>query len=206
MESIPDKTIERLIYYKRMLKNLKNQNIEFCFSHQLAGLANNSAAQVRRDLMLIGYSGGSSGRGYNVGTLIECIHSQLLSGRTHKAVLVGIGNLGRAILSFFSYRQPNIEIPLAFDTDESKTDRVISGCRCFHIREMQEKIREHGVTLGIITVPAAQAQEMANELVDANVKGILNFAPLSLRTPDDVFVEELDMIMSLEKLAYLTGK
>ena len=205
MKAIPAKTIERLIYYNRVLKNLKNQNTEFCFSHQLAGLANNSAAQVRRDIMLIGYNGGSSGKGYNVDSLIAKISALLLSGKTHKAAVVGIGNLGRAILSFFSYRQPNIEIPIAFDSDETKTGRVISGCRCFHINDLYKEITEQEITLGIVTVPALNAQEIVNELVDAGIKGILNFTPAVLRTPDDVFVEDQDMIMSLEKLAYLTA-
>lgn len=206
MNSIPIQTIKRLICYNRVLKNLKTQNTEFCFSHQLANLVNNSPAQVRRDLMLIGCSAGSSGKGYYVTLLIEQISKKLLSGKTHKAALVGIGNLGRAILSFFSYRQPNIEIPLAFDVDESKIERVISGCRCYHISEINKEIREQKITLAIITVPALQAQNIANELVDAGIKGILNFAPIFIRTPDDVFVEELDMIMSLEKLAYLTAE
>lgn len=203
MNSLPLKTIERLIVYKRLLTNLENQGKNSCFSHELAQLANSSAVQVRRDLMLAGFSGGSSGRGYSITHLRDTINGILQHGHPQQAVLVGIGNLGRAILSFFSYRQPGIEISCAFDNSPEKTNRVISGCRCYPAEELYHRVSNRKIALGIITVPAVHAQQIANDLVDAGVRGILNFAPVALKVPTDVFVEELDIMMALEKLAYL---
>ena len=208
---IPARTIERMVLYKRLLIDLKSKGIHTLFSHQLAALAHNTSTQVRRDLMEIGHSG-SPRKGYDITELISNIsHSWLckrrvsgiLDGSKERIIaLVGVGNLGRAILSYFTYSHPGLTIAAAFDTDENKVDRVISGCRCFHMSQFESKIAEMNINLGIITVPATQAQFVADRMIAANIKGILNFAPVPLKVPEGVFVDRIDIASSLEKLAY----
>jgi redox-sensing transcriptional repressor len=170
----------------------------------LAELANNTSAQVRRDLMITGYTG-TPRKGYDVKELINRINSILDDISEQKIALIGIGNLGRAILSYFSYQQPTLSIVAAFDSDESKTNRVIGGCRCYHIREFDEKIKELKITLGIITVPAQHAQDVADMMTQAGIKGILNFAPVPLRVPEEVFTDRIDITTALEKIAYFAS-
>ena len=200
-----NKSVERLIIYKRLLKKLISDQTFNVYSHQLAEMAGNSAAQVRRDLMQIGYEG-SPRKGYEVEALLEKIQQALRHDVKQKIALVGIGNLGRAILAYFSYQQPNLEIVAAFDVDENKTERVISGCRCHHLSRLSEIVKAENITLGIITVPAEQAQQIATDFVQVGVKGILNFAPVPVNVPDEIFIDELDITTKLEKLAFLTNR
>jgi redox-sensing transcriptional repressor len=201
-KDIPVKTVERLVLYKRLLKDLQTKGENSLYSHQLAKMANNTPAQVRRDLMMIGYSGGTPRKGYQIEELIERITSVLEETEEKKIILVGIGNLGRAILSYFSFQHPGLSIVAAFDNDENKTNRVIAGCRCFHLRELEEKVKEFGATIGVITVPAQHAQAAADVMVEAGIKGILNFAPVPLKLPENVFNDRIDISMALEKIAY----
>lgn len=204
-KGIPARTIERMVLYKRLLADLQSKGQRTLFSHQLAALAHNTSAQVRRDLMTIGH-GGSPRKGYDVAELIRKI-SEILDGSNDRIIaLVGVGNLGRAILSYFTYRHPGLTIVAAFDSDDAKVNRVISGCRCYHISRFEEKVKELGINLGIITVPASHAQETADRMVAAGVKGILNFAPVPLKLPDDVFADRIDIASSLEKLAYFADR
>jgi redox-sensing transcriptional repressor len=203
--TVPIKTIERLILYKRLLQDHLSKGEKFLYSYQLAELAHNTSAQVRRDLMAIGFTG-KAGKGYSAEELISRISFVLEEGQDVKTVLVGIGNLGRAILSYFIYKHPGLEIVAAFDADPTKTDRVIAGCRCYHIRDFDAKVKELGAALGIITVPANNAQEAADLMAAAGIKGIINFAPVPLKLPDDVFSERIDITMALEKIAYFASR
>jgi redox-sensing transcriptional repressor len=164
-------------------------------------MAGATAAQVRRDLMAVGYMG-TSIRGYAVEELTKSIGSFLDDPQGQTAALVGIGNLGRAILSYFTGRRPNLSIVAAFDVDPNKISRVIHGCRCYPLEELELVAREHDIRLGVLTVPAAAAQTVAESMVRAGIRGILNFAPAPLKAPAGVYVEDIDMTMSLEKVAY----
>ena len=201
---IPARTIERMVLYKRILGDLQGKGVSMLFSHQLADLARNTSTQVRRDLMEIGYSG-SPRKGYNVAELISAI-SQILDGSRERIIaLVGVGNLGRAILSYFTYNHPGLTIAAAFDTDERRVNRVVSGCRCYHFDRFEELVREKQINMGIITVPALAAQSVADRMTAAGIRGILNFAPVPLAVPEGVFVDRIDIASALEKLAYFTG-
>ena len=105
-------------------------------------------------------------------------------------------------MTYFAGRRPHLAIVAAFDKDPYKTDRVIHGCRCYGFANLLTVVREKGVRIGIITVPADEAQLVADELCRAGVRGIVNFAPVPLRVPPGVYVEDIDMTMSLEKVAY----
>ncbi len=202
---IPDKTIGRLSLYRRLINRLLSEGVKNIYSHQLATMAGVTAAQVRRDIMSIGYSGNPN-RGYDASELVGSIGSSLDDPEGQKAALIGVGNLGRALLTYFAGRRPRLSIVAAFDNDPKKYDRVIQGCRCYSFDRLAEVIEGLGVTIGTITVPAAEAQRVADMLVRSGVKGIVNFAPVRIQVPSNVYVEDIDMIMSLEKVAYFARK
>ncbi len=196
-----DKTIARLSLYRRLLGELKLGGTQNTFSHQLAKLAGVSAAQVRRDLMTVGYHG-SPTRGYDVDGLGEAIGASLDAEQGQSAALIGVGNLGRAILAYFAGRRPRLSIAAGFDTDPEKVNRVVLGTRCYPMSELNEQIAREKITVAILTVPASEAQTAAEAVVRAGVKGILNFAPTPLHLPPGVYVEQVDITTSLEKVAY----
>ena len=200
---VSHKSVQRLSIYRRILNNLRRQGVARVYSHELARSAGVSAAQVRRDLMAVTRrSKGTPAMGYGAAILARNI-GRLLDGQTFEpVVLVGVGNLGRAILAYFAGRRPNIGIMATFDKDPDCTDRVISGCRCYSEAEMPRFVEERQVRLAILAVPAGAAQEVTDRLVSAGVRGILNFAPTPLRVSADVYVEDVDMTTLLEKVAF----
>jgi redox-sensing transcriptional repressor len=198
---LSEKTVGRLSLYRRLLAKLQTKSVENVFSHELSAIAHGTPAQVRRDLMLISFTG-SPAKGYNVQALIDCIDRVLDAPEGQMIALIGIGNLGRAILSYFHSRRPKLTIVAAFDNDPAKVNSLVHGCRAYPLQNMAETIRNLGIHLAVVTVPAESAQAVANTLVSAGVKGILNFAPVPLNVPSDVYVEDIDVTMLLEKTAY----
>ena len=199
---ISEKTIERLSQYRRLMTDAARDGDMHIYSHQLAEKVGGTAAQVRRDLMEAGVTGHSK-RGYEIAALVERIGRTLDNPAGERVVLIGLGNLGRAILPFFAAYHPNLRIVASFDTDPMKTGRVIHGCRCHPLDELETVIRNEGARVAIVTVPAAEAQGVAERLAAAGVLGIMNFAPVSLKVPQGVFVESIDIATALEKVAYL---
>jgi redox-sensing transcriptional repressor len=118
--------------------------------------------------------------------------------------LVGVGNLGRALLSYFVNRTPQFSIVAAFDCEPDKVNRVIHGCRCYAADDMKPVIAEHGITEAILAVPAQEAQRIADRLCEAGIQGIVNFAPVRLWVPDGVYVENVDVTMTLERVAFFS--
>jgi redox-sensing transcriptional repressor len=197
-----ERTIGRLSLYRRALLRLQvEERRPFVYSHELAGLTAVSAAQVRRDLMSIGYSG-SPNRGYDIGELVRSIAEQLDDPSGQGMAVVGVGNLGRAIINYVSRQRPRLAVGAAFDKDPDKAGRVIQGCRVYSLERMPDVVREQRIQVGLISVPAGAAQDAADRLVAAGVSGILNFAPASVHVPAHVFSEDLDLITTLEKVAY----
>ena len=204
-KSIPENTLERLFLYRRILDNYESEGKTSIYSHEMATLAGNNPSQIRRDLMSCGCSGATRA-GYNVKALQQDLRSQLGYSDAKQTILVGIGNLGRAILSYFNFRQPRVHVVAAFDIMPDRVGRVISGTRCHDTKEMENIIKENQVTLGVITVPRTEAQAMADRLVAAGVTGILNFAPVTLKLPEHVYVENMDITMKIEKIAFYSGE
>ena len=190
-----------MILYRRALAGKAALRVETVFSHELAAMAHVTAVQVRRDLMDAGFSGSPS-KGYNVERLIDHIGLILDAPNGMSAAVVGVGNMGRALLAYFSGRNSKINIVAAFDNDPAKIDRVIAGCRCYDSVELRARVKELGIAVGIITVPADRAQPTADALSDAGVTGILNFAPVPLRVRPEVHVEQVDIMRALEKVAH----
>ena len=198
---IPNKEIGRLSLYRRLLKNLSKNGMRTVFSHQLASMAGVSAAQLRRDIMNIGYSG-QPNRGYVVADIIASIDQFLDPPQAQHVALVGVGNLGKAILGYFIGRHAKLSIVAAFDRDPQRFGRVIQGCRCYSIADLDEVLAREHISVGIITVPESEAQNVADQLIAAGVRGILNFAPVPIIAPPGVYVEDIDMTMTLERAAY----
>jgi redox-sensing transcriptional repressor len=201
MGRLNSKTVERLITYRRLLASRAEGQPQHVFSHELAGLARVSAAQVRRDMMEAGFSGSPS-RGYDVDELLGRIDRILDAPEGMKAVLVGVGNIGSALLSFLAGRGGKISVVAAFDNDPAKIDRVISGCRVYDIQSLPERVPTLGAQVGIIAVPESQARDTADVLVESGVTGILNFAPVPLPVRTGVYIEQVDIMRAIEKVAH----
>lgn len=201
VQSPSEKTVERLSLYRYLLYGILAEGERNIFSHELAGMAAVSSAQVRQDMMVLGYSG-SPNQGYEVGKLIASITEFLDDGHGRNIALVGIGNLGRAILSNFSGQRSRLQIVAAFDVNWQIVNRLIHGCWCFPMEKLGVVMKEQEITLGIVTVPPLAAQVVADQLCAGGVRGILNFAPVRLRVPEDVYVSNLNITVALEKVAY----
>lgn len=201
MTSISPKTIERLILYRRILLGINPDDKSHIFSHELARMTGFTAAQIRRDIMAVGYSG-SPVHGYNTQALIDGISEFIDAPEVQNVALIGVGHLGRAVLNYFKGRRPKLAIIASFDNDDTKINRVIQGCRVLHINSLEKYIKEMNIQVVILTIPAESAQEIADRVISAGVKGILNYAPVKLQTPPDVYVESRDMIMAVEMAAY----
>ncbi len=204
-KDVPHRTLERLTLYRRLLNVLHEEGARYVYSHQLAEMAGRTAAQVRRDLMAVGYAGNPA-RGYEVEGLIKSMRRFLDKPGGQNAALVGAGNLGKALLAYFKGRRPNLRIVVVFDIDPNKVNRLIGGCRCYSPDRMAQVMKARDVRVAMLAVPAPAAQEVADQLVAAGVRGILNFAPARLRVPERVYVEDLDMTMALEKVAYFSRR
>jgi redox-sensing transcriptional repressor len=201
MEVLPARNIERFCRYRKYLLDLQESGAKFVHSHELAKAIGASSAQVRRDMMMLSLSG-TPQKGYSVVRLLDEIACLLDKEGGQKAALVGVGHLGNAILTYFASRRPNLWISAAFDIDPSLTGKEIADCVCFDISSMEEVIEAQGIGVGIICTPEKVAQEMTDKLVRAGVKGIVNFTPCRLDVPSDVFLENVDITVAIEKTAY----
>lgn len=191
----------RLSKYRQLLQAIHAGGETCIYSHQIAAHCNATAAQVRRDLMGVGYVG-TPQRGYAVKELLDSLSALLDAPQGHKIALVGIGHLGRALLDFLQEHHPRLVLVAAFDIDPGKTNRVMHGVHCHPLDTIREVVRREGAEIGVICVPATAAQDVADRLVDGGIRGVLNFAPVVLRLPRHVYVEHLDITMFLEKVAF----
>jgi redox-sensing transcriptional repressor len=201
MKPIPDKTIERLSMYRRNLTTVVDSGTEYMFSHQLAALMHTTPVQVRRDIMLIGYSG-TMRKGYHIGNLVALIGNIIDSRDGKNVAVVGIGNLGKAIISHFNGKRNKLRIIAAFDNDPDKYGQLFAGIRTYPMSQINEVIKQQKISIGIIAVPEDKAEDVAEKLVNAGVSGLLNYSSRPLSVPMHVYLEEYDMVTSIEKVAY----
>jgi redox-sensing transcriptional repressor len=202
---LPEKTIERLSEYRRTLLNLQSTGKTHIYSHELAKIHHITAVQVRRDMMLMGYSSLSK-KGYDVNELINIISEIIDTPEGLNVAVIGMGNLGRAITAYFNGKRPKLNIVASFDTDPNKVNRVISGVNCYHMNDLEDVVKREKISIGIITVPTEEAVYVSERLVIAGIKGILNFTSAILKVPPQIHLESYDMITSLEKVAYFVKK
>ncbi len=201
---VPSRCVERLSIYRRALLQDRHLPGSSVFSHELAFACRLTAAQVRRDLMLIGYSG-SPTTGYEVKRLLSSIGALLDPPHVREVAIVGMGHLGRSIAAYLVNRSPKIRLTAAFDVNPEKIGVTFSGVPCYGVERLTEVVMDKGIAIGILTVPAQHAQAAAELLVRAGVTGILNFAPVCLHLPERVHVESIDMTVALEKVAFFAS-
>lgn len=202
---LPEKTIERLSQYRRTLLNCSANGKEHIFSHELAALLNITAVQVRRDIMFLGYSS-LQRKGYDIQDLIHTIGNLLDHHEIMHVAVIGLGHLGTAITTYFKGKRDKLEIVAAFDIHPDKIGKVIAGVTCYPLAILNQIVQQQNITIGMITVPPEHAAEVADRLVTAGIKGILNFTTVPLNVTSDVYLEEYDMITALEKVAYFVKK
>ncbi len=198
---IPKKAIYRLSVYLRCLSRLRSNSIRTVSSEALATAAGVKPTQLRKDLTYFGQFG-TRGLGYDVDQLSKMIADTLGTTSLQPVILVGVGNLGRALLSYRGFDQEGFEVLAAFDVEAMAKNKLPAPKPILPMEEMAAFIREHNVRMAILTVPAPAAQEVANVLVENGIVGILNFAPMVLSVPEEVQVNYVNLAIELENLSY----
>lgn len=198
---IPRPTIKRLATYVQVLENFASENITMISSNPLADASGVNGSQVRKDLAYFGEFG-VRGVGYNVKALIMAITEALGVNREWRMAMVGVGNLGRAILNHTEFQARGFNIVGIFDCDPFKIGETMHGLEVLCTDELPRAAVDLDIEMGIITTPPERAQRAAQHLVDAGINSILNFAPARVRVPDNVHVEYVDFFHHLYLLAF----
>ena len=198
---LPARTVERLSKYRRMLSKYHSIDGAHIFSHDLARLLNLTPVQVRRDLMLLGLSGNHR-KGYNIKELVTLIGKVIDNKQGQNIAVVGMGNLGSAITTFIHKAETKLHIVATFDIDPKKIHTGESGVPCFSIGEISKRVKEYSISMAVLTVPPAVAVEVTNILVQAGIKGILNFTSVHLDVPKYLYLKDYDIITSLEEIGF----
>lgn len=198
---ISEAVVRRLPIYLRHLNELYRRNITTVSSKELGVRLDLNPAQIRKDLAYFGEFG-KKGIGYDVRYLIEKIRHILKLDRTIYVALAGAGNLGHALCNYNTYLKDNMKITAIFDVVPEKIGKKINQLTVQPMDELKETIEKMNIRVGIITVPAPEAQKVADEFVKGGIKAILNFAPIHLKVPDDVRVHYADFTTELHSLAY----
>ena len=198
---IPRKTVYRLSIYNRCLQRLAANSIKTVSSEALARAAGVKSPQLRKDLAYFGQFG-TRGLGYDVEQLSKMIVELLGTNSLQPVVLVGVGNLGRALLSYRGFQKEGFEVVGAFDIENKKKNEKSPPLPVFPMSSLDLIIRERGVRMAIICVPPEEAQEVANDLVAGGITGIMNFAPTVLQVPEEVVVNNVNLAIELENLSY----
>lgn len=203
---IPRKTVYRLSLYQRCLQRLREQKVETVSSEDLARSAGVKPTQLRKDLGHVGQFG-TRGLGYSVGTLSDAISGVMGMTVLQPVVMVGVGNLGSALLRYSGFRKEGFEIIAAFDADPShvKATTEQMGVPVYDVRDLGKYVSQHGVRMAIIAVPESAGQQVADVLVEAGVQAILNFSPAVLNLPDDVVVNQVDLAAELRSLSFFAN-
>jgi redox-sensing transcriptional repressor len=200
-EKISEAVVRRLPIYLRYLLQLQSREIHTVSSQDLGTRLNLNPAQIRKDLAYFG-DFGKKGIGYEVDYLIDKIRQILKLNRTVNVALVGAGNLGRALCNYTAYQSDRMKIVAVFDASPAKTGEAISTLIVQPMEELSTTIGLKEIRIGIIAVPAAEAQQVADQFVAAGVEAILNFAPIILKVPETVRVHYADFTTELLSLAY----
>ena len=201
----PDVVIRRLPLYARSLRYLLDEGIHSVSSQELGDRINVTAAQIRKDLSYFGEFG-KQGIGYDVEKLLA--HIERILGLTQRwpVVLVGVGNLGQAIARYDGFHTQGLQIVGLFDNDPGKVGQMVGDVSISDYSQMHALISQHQARLAIIAVPAAEAQNVADMLIDAGVRAILNYAPVILQTPEEVWVRYIDPVAVLHSMTYYLSR
>ena len=198
---ISESTVRRLSVYLRLLRELEGEDREIVSSKELATRSGTTPAQVRKDLSLFG-SFGKRGRGYTVPELAATLEGILGLERSWRVALVGAGRIGSALLGYRDLRERGFEVVAVFDVDPAKVDRVVDGVAISPMERLEQVVEERDVEMGIVATPPEAAQEVADRLVEAGVRALLNFAPVKLDVPERVVVRSMDVALEMEGLSF----
>ncbi|WP_456431200.1 redox-sensing transcriptional repressor Rex [Thermosulfuriphilus sp.] len=198
-------TLYRLCLYARELRRLVAEGEQIVSSEHLARACGVSPAQIRKDLAYFGHFG-IKGVGYQVEDLLGELEKILGLSRERHLVLVGVGRLGSALLKHWGANHSLYRFVAAFDSRPERIGRIVNRVMIYPREQMGYIVHQHQVELAVITTPAEAAQEVAEELIQAGIKGILNFAPITLQLPEDIQVENVDLSLFLDMLASQTGR
>ncbi|MCO5318235.1 MAG: redox-sensing transcriptional repressor Rex [Microthrixaceae bacterium] len=202
---IPDATIVRLPLYHRALMALDRAGESTVSSEQLASIAGVNAAKVRKDLSYFG-SFGTRGVGYDVPQLLSEVRAHLGIQRSRNCIVVGAGHLGTALLTFAGFADRGFSVVAAVDVDPDRVGSRIGGIEVGHQDDLDRLVRENDVVIALLSTPPEAAQQVADDLVAAGVRSILNFAPTLIEAPEEVVVRNVDLASELEILAFHEGR
>jgi redox-sensing transcriptional repressor len=200
-QAVPEVVIQRLPLYVRVLTQFARSGEEVISSEQLGSRLQMTPAQIRKDLSYFGRFG-KQGRGYDIAMLESELRSILGLDRTWNAAVIGMGRLGRAVVSYPGFAPEGFNITAAFDANDEIVGQTFSGITIQSISQLSKSVAELDIRIGIITVPVDHAQEVIDALVEAGIKSILNYAPLSPQVPEGVTVRGIDPVLSLQSMTY----
>lgn len=200
-DKIPDIIIGRLPIYLRALQRLAEKGVRNTSSQELGEMIGISAAQIRKDISQFGEFG-KQGTGYSIPFLIERLQGILKVNRVWDVIIVGMGDMGHALARYNGFVNRGYQVTMLFDNDPAKIGQKVNDLEILSSAAMVEKVRENRIKVAMLTVPASAAQEVAEQLVKAGVKAILNYAPIHLNVPRDVHVQHIDPAIHLQRMTY----
>ena len=200
-DKIPDIIIGRLPVYLRALQRLADKGILNTSSQELGEMIGISAAQIRKDISQFGEFG-KQGTGYSIPFLVDRLRAILKVDRVWDVAIVGMGDMGHALARYNGFTNRGFHVVMVFDNDPNKVGQKVGEFEIFNTTVMPEKLRQQKIKLVVLTAPASAAQEIADQLVKAGVKAILNYAPISLNVPADVHVQYIDPVTHLQRMTY----
>jgi redox-sensing transcriptional repressor len=203
-ELIPNPAVRRLSLYLRQLEAFKRKDRRTISSKQLGESLGLTDAQVRKDLAYFGQFG-HPGIGYKVDDLIGEVRRILGTDKTWNVLLVGAGNLGRALMAYRGFASKGFQLAAVFDNDPSKVGRKQGAFTVQALADLEPTIRAHHIKLAMIAVPADVAQDVADQLIEAGIRGLLNFAPVSITVPAHIAINAVDLAVQLEQLSFQVG-
>lgn len=199
--NIPDIVIGRLPVYLRALTRLALEGQEVTSSHELGRRLGISSAQIRKDLSHFG-GFGKQGTGYQIGFLIDQLRQVLKVNQEWEVAVIGAGDLGTALLHYKGFADRGFRIACVFDNSPHKIGKQIGNFVVLPVADMQKVIQERDIKIAMIAVPAERAQEVANKLIEAGVRAILNYAPMTLNVPADIRVQYIDPVVQLQRMTF----
>ena len=197
----PERSVERLCLYRRLLRQMQKEGKNIASSYEIAEKAEVLDSQVRKDLSLFGQFG-IGGKGYDINELRSKIEQIVGKNRVWRMAVVGAGNLGSALLGYTQFKKEGFEMVAAFDSDLRKVGKMCSGLLVEDVKDLAKVVKKKKIDIGIIAVPTHAAQEVANSLIKAGIRAILNLAPCRLRVSENVKVLNVDFCLNIEVLTH----
>ncbi len=201
LSSAPEVVVQRLPRYLRALSDLQGTGQEVISSQQLGELLQVTPAQIRKDLSYFGRFG-KQGRGYSIRHLLERLRSILGLERTWNVAVVGVGRLGRAIISYQGFGPEGFRVVCAFDADPRLIGQMAGGLMIHSMERIDEVLRAEQAQIAVVSVPASEAQAVIDMLVGAGIKAILSYAPIAVYVPPDVHMRSVDPVLELQSMTY----